>query len=343
MTTRGPAPAPSPRLRRRVSSERPAATPMRASPRPSPGAQSMTRDGRRARGPSRATATLLALAVSAWAPLASAKVLVLAFRGPNASKVQAAVVAALEAGGRDADAGDTSFEDAAMLIGCNPQSDACAAEVASTMAADELVFGTTSKSGEIALVRAGGGAPRRTAKVRPEPGASLEAAVAPAVRDLYDRAPADEPGDEPASAGTTSTASAETAPEATAAALPLDVAARTSSGGSTSRRAWIAWGAAGASTTAGLLLWLRASSLQDDIDAAPDDTAAELAELDDLRSRADSAAMWGNMLMVAGVGLAGLGTYYWARDHRVAEKPRAALAPALFHHGGGVVLTIEGP
>lgn len=285
--------------------------------------------------------SLLVVAQPAWA-----KVLVLTFRGANGAKVQAAVQSALVATGQDASAGETSFEDAAVLIGCDAASDDCADQVLTTLAVDEVVFGTSSKSGEIVITRAALGKPRRTTKVRVEAGAGLEPAVTPGVKDLYQEdAPQDAPpptappvasppGEPDLSASSLETRAATT-PEVQRGAAPR--------AGANRRWAVVSFSAAGVTTMTGLLLWLRASSLQDDIDQAPDDTAAQLAALRDLEGQAQTAATWGNTMIVVGAGLAGLGTYFWIKDHRRRERPSAAaLRPMLLHDGVGVVLTFEG-
>ena len=290
----------------------------------------------------RCAAVVLALLLIAQP--AAGKVLVLTFRGPNATKVRAAVTSALAAAGQDAAEGDTSFEDAAVLIGCDPTSDACASEVVSTLAVDEIVFGTTSKNGELTLSRAAANRPRRTTRTRLEPGQALEAAVTPAVHELYgDDGASDAPAPAPAPTAPAPVAGEPVSAPAPAAAdadsAPLAMSAAAEPAGRPRRWAMISWSAAGVSTAAGLLLWLRASSLQDDIDQAPDGTPAQVAELMDLESRADTAATWGNVMVVVGAGLAGLGTYFWIKDRR-ARAVATALQPMVMDRGVGLVLTL---
>lgn len=295
-------------------------------------------------------ATLIALAISATAAPAAAKVLVLTFQGPNAGKLQSAVAAALQSAGQDVTSGDTSFDDAAVLLGCDAQTDACAEEVLGTLSVDEAVYGSSNKSGEVVLSRVVRGQPRRQSRVRVEPGqsgSSLEAAVSPAVRELYDQPRPSEP----IGAVAEPTAAPEPAesPPPRSEPSPLEASLRRdepSPARPYRRWAIISWSGAGVAALTGLVFWINASSLQDDIDSAPDGNENELRELRDLESRAESSSNWGNAMMVVGAGLAGVGTYLWIKDRkqqRASSVARAPLlAPTVFPGGAGVVLTVGG-
>lgn len=284
---------------------------------------------------------------------AEANVVVMSFQGHDAAKVRSAVSAALESSGHPVTSGDTSFDDAAVLIGCDPKSDACAEEVLSTLSIDEAVFGSSTRSGEITISRIERGKPRRQARVKLEPGQSLSAAVTPAVQKLYD-----EPSARPAPAAA-APPNSEPAVERIAKRPVSGRSGRrgeaelsaSEAGGSRPYRTWaiVSWSAAGVAATAGLLFWINAGDLQDDIDRAPTDTQADLNELRDLEDRAESSSDWGNAMMVVGAGLAGVGTYLWVKDRRSqrTSSARAALAPSLspslFPGGGaGLVLTFGG-
>lgn len=287
---------------------------------------------------------------------AEANVVVLSFQGHDAAKVRSAVSAALESTGHSVTPGDTSFDDAAVLIGCDPKSDACAEEVLSTLSIDEAVFGSSTRSGEITISRIERGKPRRQAKVKPEPGQSLSAAVTPAVQKLYDEpssrpAPANEPPPSPPN----SEAAVERIAKRPVSGRsgPRGEAELSASGANGSRpyRTWaiVSWSGAGVAAMAGLLFWINAGDLQDDIDRAPTETQDDLNKLRDLEDRAESSSDWGNAMMVVGAGLAGVGTYLWVKDRRSqrASSARAALAPSispsLFPGGGaGLVLTFGG-
>jgi hypothetical protein len=297
-------------------------------------------------------ALLVSFAVAATA---EAEVLVLSFQGHDATKVQTAVSQALTSAGQDVKAGDTSFDDAAVLIGCDPKSDACADEVLSTLSVDEAVFGSSSKNGEITVSRVERGKPRRQARVRLEQGQSLSAAVSPAVRQLYDEpkpvpppeanpTPAEPPISEPAIERAARRPSPDSDAESTA---------QGSSGGRPYRTwAIVSWSGAGIAAVAGLLLWVDAGDLQDDIDRAPTNSADDLNALRDLEDRAETSSDWGNAMMVVGAGLAGVGTYLWIKDRRAQSANRterkerrasASLRPTFYPGGGaGLVFTFGG-
>jgi hypothetical protein len=283
---------------------------------------------------------ILAMAVGVILPsVATAKVLVLTFQGNDAAKVQAAVAAALTAAGQEATAGDTSYEDAAVLIGCDAASDDCADQVLDTLSVEEAVFGSAAKNGDVVIQRAVRGKPRRQAKVRIEGRQPLDAAVAPALRELY-KEPTPVEKAEPA------TALAEPAPAATAeAAAPpptVEVLAPTPEEHPYRRWSILAWSGSGAALLTGMVLWIHAGSLQDDIDKAPDGSPVEIMALQDLEGRAATSANWGNAMVVVSAGLAGVGTYFWVKGRRPRGAASAAIGPMLLPDGGGILVTIGG-
>lgn len=303
--------------------------------------------------------TLLVLACLALGLLGSAEanVVVMSFQGHDAAKVRSAVSAALESSGHAVTPGDTSFDDAAVLIGCDPKSDACAEEVLATLSIDEAVFGSSSKSGEITISRIERGKPRRQAKVKLGPGQSLSAAaVAPAVQKLYDApsarpAPASEPPPPPPSSEQAAERIAKRPVSGRSGPRGEAELSSSAAGGSRPYRTWaiVSWSGAGVAAMAGLLFWINAGDLQDDIDRAPTETQDDLNELRDLEDRAESSSDWGNAMMVVGAGLAGVGTYLWVKDRRAKRTSGArasltpSLSPSLFPGGGaGLVLTFGG-
>jgi hypothetical protein len=279
-----------------------------------------------------AAALLAVLALAERPAAAESKVIVLTFSGAEGAKVQSAVSAALLGAGLDVAPGDTSFDDAAILIGCDGKSEACADEVLATLSVDEIVYGGTARNGDITLTRVARGKPRRQARARVEAGQSLDAAISPAVRELFDQV---EPTAEPEP------------PPPPPLARPEPLAAPRSASGERPYRTWavVSWSGAGVAAVAGLLLWVKAGSLQDDIDRAPDGNQQEIDDLRDLESRADTASTWGNVMVVSAAVLAGTGTYLWikgGRTQRGDKATRTSLAPAVFPGGAGVMLTIGG-
>lgn len=266
----------------------------------------------------------------------ASRVMVMTFSGGEGAKVQSSVSAALIGAGHEVTPGDTSFEDAAAILGCDAKSEACIEQVLTTLSVDEIVYGSSAKNGDVVIVRAARGKPRRQTKTRVTSGQSMDAAVVPAMRELY----------------------GETAPPPPPAPPPPDeikVAARTrpsssersdTSGDIIERpyRKWaiVTWSTAGAAAVTGLIFWVRASSLQDDIDSAPDGTGDEIDALTELESRAETASTVGNVMMVAAAGLAGAGTYLWMKDRRVRKASRASIQPTFFPGGAGILVTIGG-
>ncbi|MEZ4360078.1 MAG: hypothetical protein R3B48_07855 [Kofleriaceae bacterium] len=293
---------------------------------------------RRARA-SRAPLLLALLGALLVSGPARADIMVLPFVGPDASEVQAAVSSLLGAAGHASAPGDTTFEDAAVMIGCDASSDECAAEVRATLNVDELVFGASSKSGEIVVQRVSAEG-RKQARARAEPGQDLEAALAPALRELYGEPTPDQGGDEAPSSLESAPPLGEGTP-GDAAPTPSLLERADDEPRPDRRWAILSWSGAGGAALIGLVLWIKAGSLQDDIDRAPDGTPADFDALRALEERAERASSWGNAMMVVGAGLAGLGTYFWIKDRR-AHRRVVAVQPVVLSGGAGVVVTFGG-
>lgn len=260
------------------------------------------------------------------APTAFAKVLVLRFDGSDAAHAQSAVVAELSRSGHDVASGDTSFDDSAMLIGCDASSEPCAREILSTLSVDEIVYGSMHPDGVIVVQRISLSRPPRKAEVVIRPGQSLEAALAPVMRKLFDDRSVD-------LTATLPTNLPSTAFDGNGDNRPGPVRSH--------RASVIAWSASGALVIAGLMFWVHASSLQDDIDVAPDTSTNERLALADLQRRAATASDRGTVMVGAGAVVAGLGTYFWIRNHRRIASPRTAIRPTIVPGGVGVVVTIN--
>ena len=68
----------------------------------------------------------------------------------------------------------------------------------------------------------------------------------------------------------------------------------------------------------GVVLWNRANSLEDEAANSPNRTRMEVDHLLDLEARGDRYALWGNVAVVGGVALAGVGAYLYWRNAREA-------------------------
>ena len=108
---------------------------------------------------------------------------------------------------------------------------------------------------------------------------------------------------------------------------------------------WYAWGAtaAGAALMVGGAVFLKgAGSKQDDIDAAQTTTLGDFRELESLEDDAASQALWGNILLGAGVVAAGVGVTLIVLEMRSSpdEAETVSIAPTALDHG--FALTVLG-
>ncbi len=81
--------------------------------------------------------------------------------------------------------------------------------------------------------------------------------------------------------------------------------------------------------------WNSASDLDGQIDDAPRNTLPQLMASPRPRDRAGSKALWGNILVGVGVGLAATGAWFLYRDH---QSRSAMITPAPVETGTGMTL-----
>ncbi|MBC7974012.1 MAG: hypothetical protein H7138_03435 [Myxococcales bacterium] len=99
----------------------------------------------------------------------------------------------------------------------------------------------------------------------------------------------------------------------------------------------------GALVVLGLVMWGAASGIQSDINQAPTTNRNDLEALADLESRGDSYASVGNLLVISGLAVGGVATYFFLKDRRAARSVMTArLVPTVIDHGAGLVLTFGG-
>jgi hypothetical protein len=96
-------------------------------------------------------------------------------------------------------------------------------------------------------------------------------------------------------------------------------------------------------TTVGVVLWSKASNLEDDIQSAPNRTQDEVDALLEMEQDADRYALFGNITFVAGLAVAGVGAYFVWRGHRERSSAHARITPMVLGGGGGVVFTWGAP
>lgn len=263
------------------------------------------------------------------------KVLVLKAEGRADARMRARIDAAIArlAGAAELQAatGELNFTDAATAVGCRPDAPGCKGEVLAMLAVDEIVITTvTPRPGglEIAVQRVGRDG-EREATMLLAPGASPDKLdrIAPLFAERALSAP-EPPLLSPSPAVTSPPPSAELA-ASTASDQPT----------SRDRRLEIAGMAGGGGLTVlGLVLWTAASSVQGQINDAPTMSRDDLVKLRDLESRGDTYAVLGNALVVSGLVVGGIATYFYLRDRRAAPPASAHLVPTVLDHGAGVAL-----
>jgi hypothetical protein len=221
----------------------------------------------------------------------------------------------------DVTAGDTTFADTATAVGCAADDAECAQTVIKTLSVDELVYGTaTTEDGTTTVTVhrvAKGEAPRDQVTTLPETATGEDANAG--MQPLFSRTPVEpEVG-----SGSGSAAPVERIPPRTF----FD---------SRERKLGVGLGAAGVTCfVIGFSLWSSAGRLQDQIEIHPTTTLAQLRDLHDLEDRAGSKALWGNVFVLLGVGLAGTGAYYLYTDHK---NRSTVVTPAPTDGGAQVVI-----
>ncbi|NVB80052.1 MAG: hypothetical protein HOV81_16785 [Kofleriaceae bacterium] len=274
-------------------------------------------------------ASLVVVMFVASATAAPRKILVLPLDGnaPPAQRTSLnASVAKLAKANIDGDVtiGDTTFNETAAAVGCSPDQAACAETVMSTLAVDELVYGiATTQSGTTTVVvnRAVLGTPARTQNAAisdSAPGEQAEGGLAA----LFG-APAAGPGE----AGSAAPAGGVAVTEPTDKTSFFDTRER--------RIGFGAIGVGAATMLVGMSLWISESSMQGDIDDHPTESLDDLRDLHDLEDRAATKALWGNILVGAGLVLGGVGAYYLYKDN---QNRKLTVTPAPTEAGMTLVL-----
>lgn len=297
------------------------------------------------------------------------------------AKIDAAIVKLAQGAEPQTSAGELTYSDAATAVGCKPEAAACKDEVLGMLAVDEIVITTvTPKPGgtQIAVRRVQKGGATRDATMLLPTGAPPDKldgiaplfggkpAAAPAAPPAVpatpavpaepaltttgrpperpaDRPPTDRPTDRPTSEPPVIPAPAAVKPPPPSVAMTTTSAHADAPPNPQRQRLEIAGMAGGGGLVVlGLLLWGAASGVQSDIDKAPTTTKQDLLDLKDLESRGDGYAGLGNLFVIGGLVVGGLGTYFYIKDRRTTSTTSARLTPTVLDHGAGVVLTIGG-
>jgi hypothetical protein len=277
---------------------------------------------------------VLVVALAATAVAAPHKVLVLPLDGnadaATKTKLDAIVQSFAKSIPGTVSNGDTTLAETASAVGCDPHKTACIDSVLSTLAVDEIVWGTaTTENGQTTVVvrRATKGTPAlsQTAIVAADQPEAAETQIGPLFGVIGAPPPAG--SDLGSAAGSAGSAVAPppppTPPEPWSRDKKLGVG--------------LAIGG-GALVLVGAALWASESSVQSDIDSAPDMTPSDIQHLKDLESKASGYAWGGNVAMVLGLAAGGYGAYLLWKDH----KEHAIVTPAPPPSGTGMTFVLRG-
>lgn len=275
--------------------------------------------------------TIVALVTSVVAQPAT-KVLVLPLDGntPAAQRdaINASVVKLAKSKiGGDVTVGETTFNETAAAVGCDPATASCAEQVRTTLAVDELVYGsanTADGNTTITVMRASAGQePRTQISVIKEtdPPETAEGNLDP----LFTSAQG---------GGSDGSGSGSDAPPGPSRAGIF--------GTTEGKLAVGLWAGGGLALIAGLSMWSSASGKQEDIDNAPRDTIGEINNLRELEDDAASSANWGNVLVVLGLAAGGAGTYFYFKHRKSREAAATTITPAPPPSGEGMTFVLRG-
>ena len=300
-------------------------------------------------------ACAFALQVAATSTVAAAptKVLVLPLDGNVDPAVRArlnlSVVKLARTIQGDVTVGDATFDETATAIGCGATSPTCAETVRATLGVDELVYGSVSStpSGQVELVvhRVKARSAPRTSRIvvaADAPPEEIEAALTPRfaattarprttpVQPTDPRAP-----DAPLGQGDSLDPGQPIGPATPTGPIgPIgptepahDDRART--------RGVIITSAGGLSVLIGLLLWSNKSEVQGEIDRAPTVTETDFDRLEELERRAWRYAMFGNVMVLGGLAVAGYGGWTLYKDQ---QARKLVVTPEVTPAGAGVML-----
>lgn len=266
---------------------------------------------------------------------------------------------------------DSTFKAVSDMIGCTGSVTDCKESVLETLAIDEVVVISIAPAGAgqitVTVQRAGKrGAPREATVVADK--AAPEPALAASVGALFGatrivepppKTPAKEPPPKKVSAieppkvapEPTAVVAPRPAPPPSVAAAPAEHASALADPehsvdappGRRSRVGIVLVASGAALVVTGMVLWNRASNIEDEINRAPNRTPSDVDRLLDLEARGDRYALWGNVAFASGIVAAGVGGYLFWRSGRTSSTAHARVTPLVSGRGGGLAITWEVP
>lgn len=255
--------------------------------------------------------------------------------------------------------GNTTLAETAAAVGCDPEKPACVDQVRTTLGYDEVVYGSaTKKDADITVVvhrSAKGKEPRSVTATLGAKDAAEK--VEPTLLPLFSggttaATPTPPPTTEDKQPDTTeqSTTQAQTQATTTTAQADggtqvtgtQDMTTPPATEGKTHLRRNLALTAAGGGALMvliGLGLWSSASSLQGDIDNHPTDSVEDLQDLVALEDKAQSRAIYGDLMVLGGLALGGVGGWILWKDHKAQHM---SVTPTPVDGGAAVTFSFVG-
>ena len=281
---------------------------------------------------------VLAVAIATTVAAAPRKVLVMPIDGDADPGTRTQVNATIQKLARGIDGTvtvtETSFADTAAAVGCDPQAASCADTVITALAVDELVWGTakTTSRGQVTVVvkRASKGNIReQSVTVDPRSPEAAGGTLAPLFGGSESQPPEGSGSGSAEQTGSGSGSGSGSNEKPTEPAVPW----------SHDKKLGIGLAAGGGvALVIGFALWANESSIQDQINTTPTPTTLnDVQSLKSLEDKASSYALWGNVLVIAGLAVGGTGAYYLWKDHK-----NATIAPVPVDHGTGAALVVGG-
>lgn len=296
-------------------------------------------------------AACIVLMATAHAASADDQVLVLRADGRAdkvvRTKVEAAVLKLALANGA-ATAGDVTYVDAAMMVGCKPDEESCTEQVLDMLAVSEIVtISTTPKPGgiEVAVrrIRKGGTTKNAAAMITADKADQLEAITPVFAKDAPPPpipAISTTPPVQPSEPLQPAAPPPEPAPLVVQSpVMPIDEPSDGRPRGSR-RLAAIGMIGGGAMVVVGVVFWASASNIEDEITGAPKRTRADLEYVRELEAQGDAYATTGNVLAIGGVILGGVSTYFFFRGGK--RRSHTAQVTPILGHGTGMAITWGG-